>query len=226
MHYTTWDARGRVVATTRDKNRSTVFRVEDLVAGWREGLQLMVVGEQRRIWVPAQMAYEGKSDKPAEGPLTVDVELLALQPGEAPRVEPAPPDVAVAPAEAERTESGIRHRLLSSGGPGGRPRPHDRVRIAYAGWRPDGKLIDTSAHGPHGYQEVSPEHGFAGFREALGVLVAGDKRRFWIPRALAVERHASPVVYDIELLAVVEMPNPPPVPRDVAAVPRDAVRTK
>ena len=35
------------------------FRVVGVIAGFSEGLQLMVVGEKRRLWIPEALAYKG-----------------------------------------------------------------------------------------------------------------------------------------------------------------------
>ena len=48
-----------------------------MIAGWTEGLQLMAVGEKRRLWIPEALAYKGMPGKPA-GMLVFDVELLDI----------------------------------------------------------------------------------------------------------------------------------------------------
>ena len=59
------------------------------------------------------------------------------------------------------------------------------------------------------------------------MMVVGEKRRAWIPEALAykgrADRPKGMLVFDIELMAFNEMPV---VPADVAAPPADAVKTK
>ena len=57
---------GRVVRVSR----------ADVIAGWTEGLQLMVVGEKRRLWIPEALAYKGRDPK---GMLVFDVELIKIQ---------------------------------------------------------------------------------------------------------------------------------------------------
>ena len=49
-----------------------------MIAGWTEGLQLMVVGEKRRLWIPESLAYQGRPGKPA-GMLVFDVELISFE---------------------------------------------------------------------------------------------------------------------------------------------------
>jgi len=53
------------------------FRLDEVIPGWTEGVQLMVVGEQRRFWIPAKLAYEGVPERP-QGTLVFDIELLRI----------------------------------------------------------------------------------------------------------------------------------------------------
>jgi peptidylprolyl isomerase len=54
------------------------FGVGDVIPGWTEALQLMVVGEKRRFWIPSGLAYEGVEGRP-QGTLVFDIELLDIQ---------------------------------------------------------------------------------------------------------------------------------------------------
>jgi peptidylprolyl isomerase len=49
-----------------------------VIDGWTEGLQMMVVGEKRRFWIPESLAYKGQSGQPA-GMLVFDVELVGIE---------------------------------------------------------------------------------------------------------------------------------------------------
>ena len=56
-----------------------MFPLNRVIAGWTEGLQLMVAGEKRRLWIPEALAYKGQQGRPA-GILVFDVELIRVQP--------------------------------------------------------------------------------------------------------------------------------------------------
>jgi peptidylprolyl isomerase len=63
-------------------------------------------------------------------------------------------------------------------------------------------------------------------------MVVGEKRRLWIPGALAYGNGPSmggaptgDLVFDVELLAITPAPKPPPVPEDVKAPPATAQKT-
>jgi hypothetical protein len=64
------------------------------MAGWKECVQLMVVGEKRRCWVPQDLAYKGQAGKPT-GTVVFDIELVDTRPS--PTIPP--PDVAEVPKD-------------------------------------------------------------------------------------------------------------------------------
>ena len=47
-----------------------------MIAGWTEGVQLMVEGEKTRFWIPETLAYKGQSAP--YGMLVFDVELIKI----------------------------------------------------------------------------------------------------------------------------------------------------
>ena len=54
------------------------FNLNQVIPGWTEGLQLMSVGEERRFWIPQELASNGRPGAPA-GMLVFDVELLEIK---------------------------------------------------------------------------------------------------------------------------------------------------
>jgi FKBP-type peptidyl-prolyl cis-trans isomerase len=130
---------------------------------------------------------------------------------EQPKEIPAPPDVAAVPADAIKTPSGLASKVLQIGFSNVRPSPRSTVSVHYTGWTPDGKMFDSSvARGEP--SEFTVSQVIAGWTEGLQLMVVGEKRRFWIPGALAYDNipdtpGAPPppkgmLVFDVELLAV------------------------
>lgn len=118
-----------------------------------------------------------------------------------------PKDVAAAPADAEKTASGLQHKLLSKGTGVTKPKATDLVTVHYSGWTTDGKLFDSSVQ--RGQPTSFPLNGvIAGWTEGLQLMVEGEKRRFWIPAKMAYGENpgagypAGTLVFDVELIRI------------------------
>ena len=77
VHYTGWTTDGNMFDSSMTRGAPRTFRLANLITGWTEGLQLMVVGEKRRFWIPQDLAYGGRREP--YGMLVFDVELFAIQ---------------------------------------------------------------------------------------------------------------------------------------------------
>lgn len=77
VHYTGWTTDGKMFDSSVVRGRPSTFPLNRVIKGWTEGLQLMVVGEKRRFWIPADLAYGENGRVP--GMLVFDVELLEFQ---------------------------------------------------------------------------------------------------------------------------------------------------
>jgi peptidylprolyl isomerase len=57
------------------------FPLSGVISGWTEGVQLMVVGEKTRFWIPADLAYGDPPKRPGApaGMLVFDIELLEVR---------------------------------------------------------------------------------------------------------------------------------------------------
>lgn len=76
-HYSGWTTDGKMFDSSVVRGEPLTFRVDGVIAGWIEGLQLMVEGEHRRLWIPEKLAYKGRDGAP-KGMLVFDVELIAI----------------------------------------------------------------------------------------------------------------------------------------------------
>jgi peptidylprolyl isomerase len=150
--------------------------------------------------------------------------LLVAAPvrAQSPSVIPAPPDVAAPPKDAVTTSSGLSTKVLQPGTGKDRPGASDVVTIHYTGWQTNGTMFDSSVS--RGQAASFPVNRvIPGFSEMLQLMVPGEKRRAWIPEALAYKGARDPkgmLVFDVELLAI-----PTRAPADVGAPPADAQRT-
>src|SRR5262245_17454209 len=119
VHWTGWTADGKMFDSSVARGKPNTFRLDRAMAGWTEGLQLMVEGEKRRFWIPENLAYKGQQGRP-KGMVVFDVELLGLP-------VRAPADVKAPPADATRTASGLAYKVLTPGVGGRHPRPSSMV---------------------------------------------------------------------------------------------------
>lgn len=204
VHYTGWTTDGKMFDSSVQRGEPTTFGVGQVIPGWTEALKLMVVGEKRRLWIPAKLAY-GETPRmgaPA-GNLTFDVELLEII--SAPK---APADVKAPPKDAKKTESGLAYRVLEKGSGKVHPKATDRVTVHYTGWTTDGKMFDSSVQ--RGQPASFSLNGvIKGWTEGVQLMVEGEKTRFWIPGSLAYgdtpSRPGAPagtLVFDIHLLQI------------------------
>ena len=77
MHYTGWTTDGKMFDSSVKRGAPATFPLNAVIKGWTEGVQLMVVGEKRRLWIPEALAYKGAPTAP-KGMLVFDVELLDI----------------------------------------------------------------------------------------------------------------------------------------------------
>ena len=190
MHYTGWTTDGKMfdssVHARRSRRRS---RSTGVIKGWTEGVQLMVVGEKRRLWIPAELAYGEAGRARPQGMLVFDVELLEMKP------PPKPPGAdrrrrrrrrtRRRPSRASRTRCSRRAPARSTRS------ATSTVEVHYTGWTTDGKMFDSSV--ARGEPATFPlDDVIAGWTEGVQLMVDGEKTRFWIPGNARLRQRPSP----------------------------------
>lgn len=151
-------------------------------------------------------------------------------------VLPAPADVTAAPDDAERTESGLACIVLREGTGKVHPKIYDTVLMHQVVWSADGKMhMNTGDQGKAVKFDITKSV-MPGVREAIELMVEGEKRRCWIPGRLAFgegepgamsgSKPLGMLVYELDLVSVRQAQGLPEAPPDVAAVPDDAERSE
>jgi peptidylprolyl isomerase len=196
VDYTGWTTDGKMFDSSVVRAKPATFAVNHVIPGFSEGLQMMVKGEERRMWIPESLAYKGAPGKPA-GTLVFDVTLIGLP-------THAPDDVKAPPADATRTASGLAYKVILKGFGSQHPKPTDEVTVNYTGWTTDGKMFDSSL--TRGEPATFPlNQVIPGWTEGVPLMVEGEKMRFWIPEKLAYQGRQEPygmLVFDVELLKI------------------------
>jgi peptidylprolyl isomerase len=77
VNYSGWTTDGVMFDSSFERGETSSFGLNQVIAGWTEGLQLMVTGEARRFWIPEALAYGGQPGRPA-GMLVFDVQLISF----------------------------------------------------------------------------------------------------------------------------------------------------
>lgn len=80
VHYTGWTTDGTMFDSSVQRGQPATFPLNQVIKGWTEGVVMMVEGEKRRFWIPAELAYGNspRGDAPA-GMLVFDVELIRIE---------------------------------------------------------------------------------------------------------------------------------------------------
>jgi FKBP-type peptidyl-prolyl cis-trans isomerase len=81
VYYTLWTADGNMVGSPRMMDQKNIFPLERLITGWQDGLTKMSKGERAIMWVPGDLAYDLRLDRPnaPKGMLIFDIELLDIK---------------------------------------------------------------------------------------------------------------------------------------------------
>jgi len=199
VKYTGWTTNGRMFDSSYARAKDTPFQISRVMPGLSEAVQLMVVGEKRRAWIPEELAYKGREDKP-KGMLVFDLVLVDVM-----AMPVTPEDVAKAPADAQKTRSGLAYKVLKAGTGTVHPKRSSQVTVHYTGWTTDGKMFDSSV--AKGQPATFPlDQVIPGWTEGVQLMVEGEKTRFWIPQRIAYDGQqgmpSGMLVFDVELIAI------------------------
>ena len=81
VHYRGTLLDGTEFDSSYSRNQPMTFQLDQVIAGWTEGVQLMPVGSKYMFWIPSNLAYGPAGGGPI-GPnatLTFEVELLGIE---------------------------------------------------------------------------------------------------------------------------------------------------
>jgi len=169
---------------------------------------------------PPPAPAEAEAKAPPAAPSAPEPAVVRSAPPP-PALPPAPDPTP--PADAVKTKSGLAMVVLTKGTGTKKPKATESVRLKVLGFMPGGQRFGGPTPTLMSMSEVAP-----GWGEALSQMVEGEKRRLWMPPALAFgNAPGAPagdgnVVLELELVAI---PAPLPVPKDLKTPPKDATKT-
>lgn len=207
--YTGWTEKGVLFWASKFRGeQESLIPKNAPMKGFGEALQLLVVGERRRFWIPEELGFGKNPEDPMHppGPLTMDVELVSIDP--APDPPPAPSDLREPPANAVKTPSGLRYRVLEKGTGKERPKGHDHAQIEFTGWTKEGRVFDSSIP-ERKPRSITVVKAMSGLTEALKGMVVGEKRRLWLPADIAhgdegtEKKPGGDLIIDVKLVRIV-----------------------
>ncbi len=118
-------------------------------------------------------------------------------------------DNAAGESGAVRTTSGMVYKELVAG-TGAQPKPTDKVKVHYTGYRTDGKEFDSSVK--RGEPAVFPlDRVIKGWSEGVGMMKVGGKARLVVPPEMGYGDRGQPqagipagstLVFEVELISI------------------------
>ncbi|MEO1251392.1 MAG: FKBP-type peptidyl-prolyl cis-trans isomerase [Pseudomonadota bacterium] len=214
VHYVGTLKDGLEFDSSRARGAAASFRLDRVIPGWTEGVQLMSEGDRFRLFVPPDLGY-GEAGTPGGpiGPneaLIFDVELIKVQ--NPVRNLEAANEFLTANAEKEgvnTTDTGLQYEVLRTGDEGAAsPSARSTVEVHYQGTLLNGTEFDSS------YSRGQPiefplNRVIPGWTEGVQLMRVGDKFRFFVPPDLAYGASGKgPIgpnellIFEVELLDV------------------------
>lgn len=75
VNYRGWLGTGKVFDSSYERGQPTTFPLQNVVAGWTEGMQLVGEGGMIELWVPSQLGY-GERGSPGSIPAHSDIHFI------------------------------------------------------------------------------------------------------------------------------------------------------
>ena len=217
VHYEGRTADGEKFDSSYDRGSPSMFRLNQVIPGWTQGLQLMSEGDTYLFYIPNALAY-GNSNRgdviKAGDDLVFQVELVeVMEPksADAEAWEKYTPWNSDLP-EVQKTESGLQYVVLESGdASGASPVNGQMVAVYYEGrLAENGEMFDSAFQ--RGQPELFPsDRLIPGWVESLAMMKPGDRWLMYIPSDIAYGAQGTPggpippnadLMFEVELLDV------------------------
>ncbi len=217
VHYEGRTAAGDKFDSSYDRGSPSMFRLNQVIPGWTQGLQQMTEGDVYLFYIPNALAYGNRNRGDvikAGDDLVFQVELVEVMEPKSADTEawdkytPWNSDL----PEVKTTESGLQYVVLDSGDEAGAsPANGQMVAVYYEGRLAEtGEMFDSAFE--RGQPEMFPsDRLIPGWVEALGMMKPGDRWLMYIPSDIAYGAQGTPggpippnadLMFEVELLDV------------------------
>ena len=228
IHFICWLPSGETDFNTRMWSKPMQMALNTAAPGFAEAVALMKKGEKAYFWMPDAIAYRTSIKGYTRGDMVYEIELRDFV-----AAPPIPVDVAGPARNAmglKKSKTDIASiELIPPKDPNSNAvREWDNAVFNYTSWDATGRMIESSEVRKN-TTTAAPFKQPPGLGEALTGMRAGERKRFWIPPAMLRRLDDLPpgnVCYEIELISIDKQIDPPPVPKDVAKPPADAMKTE
>ena len=201
-----------------ERGEPATFTLNQVIAGWTEGLQEMRPGDEFMFWIPSALGYGENGaggDIPPNADLMFRVELQKVTPAATSdaaawaKVTPWPTDS----ADVIRTPSGLEYLVIQSGDTSAAPAgPQDYSIVHFRGTLEDGSEVASTFESQQ--PQIFPiEQLVPGWAETLKMMRAGDRWMVRIPPSLMYGEEGdgrippnAPVIFEILVNEVIRIP--------------------
>lgn len=227
IRYVCWLPDGTTFDSSEKLNKPAVLRLykAEIIDGWKEGIGSMREGGVRRLEVPWNLGYgeEGKYPVPPKQDLIFEINLVKVFPPDAPapgepnsipssemKIPQPTPFSDIAPVV---TDSGLKYWDIKVG-EGPSPSDNTIFKVHSTGWLQSGKVFESTKFGEVP-ATLSLKWGVKGWSEGVRGMKVGGIRRLEVSPELGFGELGRPpavppnetLVYELELLEVMEMPS-------------------
>jgi FKBP-type peptidyl-prolyl cis-trans isomerase FkpA len=198
-----------------DSNDSYIFKLSDVIQGWKIGLGLLTKGAQAKMYIPSGWAYgaQGSSSIPGNANLVFDINLIEVSPTQA-QLDRLVADgntidtyLSNNSITAQTHSSGIRY-VITQEGTGATPTLYDEVKINFkVTLLSDGSVVYNELFEPtatFSSRVINYPHGAL---IGMQLLPEGGKATYYVPSVLANAMQNVPansiVIIEVEMLDVI-----------------------
>ena len=201
VHYTGWLTNGTKFDSSRDRGQPSKFGVNQVIAGWTEGLKLMTPGMRCKFVIPGDLAYgpQGRPPTiPANATLVFDVELLSVT-----RMPKMPKGNA---EKQKELPDGCKFEVLKPG-TGAMIADGDGVSLRYAIFKAqDGAVLDCTEKSGRKLGGTLDSLQWPFLKDMIQGMKVGEVIRAEVPQKVLPQARAD-TVWELELVSTVKLPQ-------------------